>query len=131
MKKLAIYVFLAIIALSARIEASAQCKIIQNSDHQVVLRVNPDKKVMFNADLLKGQKRLHYVLSIYSESGDKVFGETFIGKKQINKLYNISSLPEGKYVFDISHKLKRVCQMDVYNKVDPNQGIDPLVVQKK
>jgi hypothetical protein len=129
MKKLATYLFMAVLTIAA-VNANAQNKNEADENQSVTIRLNDEKMVEFNAGLQKGQKRIHYVFTIQTEAGDKVYGETIVKKRAVSKKYDISKLPVGIYVIEVRHNLKPVCQMKVNLSIKPAVYKESLVVER-
>ncbi len=141
MKKLATYTILAMFSLTLTLNASAQeshqtakadeNKFTTTPNHRINIKMNSDNIVIFRADLLDGQKRLHYVLNVYAENGDIVYGSTFIRKRPIYKPFDLSKLPEGKYTFQVSEKMMPIYSKTILNKASSNSNDVPLLVEEK
>ena len=140
MKKLATYTILAMFSLAITLNASAQenhqtSKAVKNEvttmmNHRINIRVNSDKQVVFRADMLKGQKRLHYILNVYAENGDMIYGETFIRKGPIYKPFDLSKLPKGEYIFKVFEKMKLVYSKTIFNNANSSSDGKPLLVEE-
>ncbi|NJO93065.1 MAG: hypothetical protein HC831_31990 [Chloroflexia bacterium] len=141
MKKLTTYTFLAMFSLAITLNASAQesnqtskvdeSNVTTTANHRINIKVNSDNLVVFRADLSEGQKRLHYVLNVYAENGDMVYGSTFIRKRPIYKPFDLSKLPEGKYTFQVSEKMKPIYSKTILNKANSSSNDVPLLVEEK
>jgi hypothetical protein len=118
MKKLTAILFFAIFALTLTFNANAQeTKNTDPEKHRIDIRVNKDNLVVLRADLMPGQKRLRYVLNVYNEKGDMLYAATFLSKRPVYKPFDLSTLPEGKYTFTVSHKIKQVYSKAILNKM--------------
>lgn len=100
--------------------------------HRINIRVNQDNMVVLRADLFKGEKRLNYILKVYNEKGDMVYVSTLLKKGPIYKSYDMSKLPEGKYNFTITKKLKPIYSKEVLKNSSPelNSNEAPLLVEE-
>lgn len=105
---LAVFSFVVVLNLNAQESfQSSQNKnqaLKNEANHRILLKVNSDNKIVLRADLFEGQKRLHYTLKVFSETGDMVYKWNFLKKGSIYKSYDISNLPEGKYTFSVLKK---------------------------
>ena len=131
MKKLATILVLAIFAFSLTTIANAQETTNTNTPkHRVDIKVNKDNLVVLRADLMPGQKRLKYVLNVYNEDGDMIYVSTFLRKRPVYLPFDLSTLPEGKYTFKISQKLKPVYSKVILNKmVETNETSKQLMAE--
>ena len=88
--------------------------------HRIDIRINTDNLVVFRADCFEGQKKLNYILKVYSEDGDMVYASSFLRKGPIFKTYSLSNLPKGEYTFKVYKKLKPIYSKKVMKGSLPN-----------
>jgi uncharacterized protein (DUF4415 family) len=125
------------ITLNASAQESSQTskvdenKVKTTANHRINIKMDAENLVVFRADLLEGQKRLNYALNIYAENGDMVYGSTFIRKRPIYKPFDLSELPEGKYTFQVSERMKPIYSKTILNKANSNSNDVPLLVEEK
>jgi len=102
------------------------------ANHRIIVKVNSDNKVILRADLLEGQKKLNYVLRVFSDEGKSVYRWHFLNKKPIYKSYDLSKLPEGKYTFNVVEKGVPLYSKTVSNKSQQitNPDCEELIVEE-
>ena len=130
MKNLTTLVFIAFLVFAATFNTSAQEAKLTDANHRIDVRVNPENKVVLRADLLDGQKRLNYVLTLRSEDGSIIYGSKFLRKKPIYKAFDLSKLPEGKYTMIVSEKLKTIYSKTLCNKAQKDTQMEQLLVEE-
>jgi len=142
MKKITTFVLLAIFSLVVVLSTNAQKSVEPSeisgsvvnkmADNRIDIRVNSANEVILRADCFEGQKRLNYILKVYSEGGDMVFASSFLKKGPIYKSYDLSNLPQGKYTFNVSKKLKTIYSKTFSNNgsLDMNSNNEPLLVEE-
>jgi len=142
MKKITTCLLAAIFSLGLVLNANAQKSIetsktsessVKNiASHRIDIRVSSSNKVIFRADCFEGQKRLNYILRVYSEKGNTVFASSFLKKGPIYKSYDISKLPEGKYTFTVLKKLKPIYSKTILKNapIESNPNNEQLLVEE-
>lgn len=131
MKKLAIYTILTALSLTFVFNANAQeTKKSNDAKHRIYIKVDQENKVILRADLLKGQKRLNYILNVSDESGENVYHAYYTRKKPVYVSFDLSKLPQGKYTFKVSHKIKPIYTKTVLNKAVESTQPEQLLVEE-
>jgi hypothetical protein len=101
--------------------------------HRMDIRVNNDNQVVLRAACLENQKRVDFVLKVYSDNGEMVLAESFHKKGGIYKGFDMKTLPDGKYRFEIFQKLKKVYVKEVVKSseiVSLEDGRTKMIVQE-
>jgi len=99
--------------------------------HRMNIRVNKNQ-VVLRADCMKDQKRLNFVLSVYSENGNVVYLESFHRKNGVYQGFDMSKLPDGQYTFVISQNLKKIYSKEIVKSselVSLEDGTKKMIVQ--
>jgi hypothetical protein len=97
------------------------------------IRVNNHYQVVLRAACPEGQKRLNFILKVYSDKGEMVLAESFHKKGDVYRGFDMKTLPDGKYRFEIYQKLKKVYVKDVLKSseiVSLEDGSTKMIVQE-
>ena len=86
--------------------------------NRVDIRVNKDNNVVLRAECLGNQKWTNMVLEVHSATGEMVFFESFHKKGGIYKGFDMSSLPDGKYTFEIHQNFKKIYSKDIQKSTE-------------
>jgi hypothetical protein len=87
-----------------------------NSDstkNRMNIRVNSNNQVVLRAACSQDHKWVNLVVKVYSEKGSMVFAESIHKKGGVYKGFDMSTLPEGRYSFEVYKNLKKVYSKDV------------------
>ena len=103
-----------------------------STPHRIDIRVNQDNMVVFRADKLEGQKRLSYILKVYSQEGEMIYASTFLKKKPIYKTFSLADLPDGTYQFKVYERLKPIYTKEIVKGSSPviSTGGEQLLVEE-
>ena len=100
---------------SSAIEIPDKKIVLKNDTNQQIfdIRINKDNLVILRATTNKKNKRINFVVKVYSEKGSVLYTRSYFRKGDVLIPFDISKFSAGMYTFSVFKGLEKVYTKDI------------------